>query len=76
MPKRSATLRAIAGNTSDQGPEAQPLAQKGEGGRILRKDRLSHSVICLLCLQCGFINGLDNDLGIMIIKLASGKGCD
>lgn len=71
MPKRSPTLGAIAGNTSDQGPEPQLLAQKGEGGRILRKDRLSHSVIQPLCLQCGFINDLDNYLGVMIIKLAS-----
>lgn len=76
MPKRSPTLGAIAGKTSDRGPEPQPLAQKGEGGRMLRKDRLSHSVIHLLCLQCGFISDLDNYLGVMIIKLPSEKGYD
>lgn len=56
----SPTLCAIAGSTADQGPEPQPPAQKGERGRILKKGRLSHPVIHLLCLQCGFISDLDN----------------
>lgn len=60
MLKRSPTLGALAGNTSDQGPEPQPPAQKGERGRMLKKDRLSHPVIHLLCLLCGFISDLDN----------------
>jgi len=76
MPKRSPTLGAIAGNTRDQGPEPQPLAWEGERGRIQRKVRLSHSVIRLLCLQCGFISDPDNYLGIVIFKLAPEKGYD
>lgn len=69
--QRSPSLGAIAGNS--RLGQSQPLAQKGERGRIARKDRLSHSVSRPLCLQGGFINGLDNYLGIITIKRASDR---